>query len=133
MRYFISIGCILRIITKKRVKNAMLQYPQWQVGLDLWCHVFSQSSLNAHSYNQIKDIWRRASGWNTDRIAGKRLKNENGGYGTIFDLYIFDVHGSSCRILAKLGHNTLFVRDILSHSEYDKWCKHNVHQGKLKR
>jgi len=123
----------LRIITKKRIKDAMLAYPQWQIGLDLWCQVFDQKQLNANSYQEIKKAWLDASGWNTNRIAGKRLKNEHGDYGSVFDLYVFDVHGTDCRILAKLGHDILFIRGVFSHAKYDKWCKKNVHQGKLKR
>jgi mRNA interferase HigB len=123
----------MRIITKTRIKNAMFEYPQWKAGLELWCQVFEQKSLKAGSYNLLKKTWKEASGWNTDRIPGRRLKNEQGDYGTVFDLYVFDVHGTDCRILAKLGSGTLFVRGVFSHAEYDKWCKQNIHQGKLKR
>ncbi len=94
---------------------------------------FDKKELQLASYASIRKVWKQASGWNTDRIAGKRLKNEDGSYGTIYDLYIFDIHKNGCRLLAKINNNTIFVRGIYSHSEYDKWCKYNLHQGKLKR
>ena len=111
----------------------MIQYPQWKVGLDLWICSFDKKELQLSSYSDIKDTWKQTSGWNTDRIAGIRLKNEDGSYGTVFDLYVFDIHKNDCRLLAKIHSNTIFIRGVYSHSEYDKWCKQNVHQGKLKK
>ena len=35
------------------------------------------------------------------------------------------------RILTKIRNKTIYVRDILPHADYDKWCKNNVHQGKI--
>ncbi|EHH1182868.1 hypothetical protein J7G23_004281 [Vibrio vulnificus] len=123
----------MRVITITRVKEAMVEYPQWKIGMELWVNTFNKKELQLSSYDDIKGAWKQASGWNTDRIAGKRLKNEDGSYGTIFDLFVFDIHGNNCRLLAKISNNTMFIRGIYSHSEYDKWCKQNVHQGKLKK
>lgn len=109
----------------------MLKYPQWRVGLGLWIDTFDKPSLDLTSYDDIRSAWREASGWNTDRVAGRRLKNEDSSYDIVFDLYIFDIHGNECRLLTKIKNNTIYVRDILSHADYDKWCKNNVHQGKL--
>lgn len=92
-----------------------------------------KKALQLSSYDDIKDAWKRTSGWNTDPIAGHRLKNEDGTYGTIFDLFVFDIHGNNCRLLAKIHNNTVFIKSIYSHAEYDKWCKQNIHQGKLKK
>ncbi|PWQ97985.1 hypothetical protein DKW60_09060 [Leucothrix pacifica] len=111
----------------------MIEYPQWKIGMDLWISTFNNRELDVRSYKDIKDAWQQASGWNTDRISGKRLKNEDGDYGTVYDLYIFDIHGNDCRLLAKINGNIIFIRGIFSHAEYDKWCKQNIHQGKLKR
>lgn len=111
----------------------MLEYPQWRLGLELWIGTFNNKELQLSSYSDIKDAWKQASGWNTDRIAGKRLKNEAGGYGVVFDLFIFDIHRNNCRLLTKISRNTIYIRGVYSHSEYDKWCKQNIHQGKLKK
>lgn len=123
----------MRVITVTKVKHAMIEYPQWKIGLDLWVGIFNRKELEVSSYQEIKDTWQQASGWNTDRVSGKRLKNEDDSYGEVYDLYIFDIHSNDCRLLAKINNNILFIRGIYSHAEYDKWCKHNVHQGKLKR
>ena len=111
----------------------MLQYPQWRGGMALWLGTFGRGELQLDTYEAIRKEWKAASGWNTDRIAGRRLRNEAGSYGTVFDLYIFDLHGTECRLLAKISNSTVFVRGVFSHAEYDKWCKQNVHQGKLKK
>lgn len=121
----------MRVIKKTTVKDAMLKYPQWQLGMEIWIAAFDKRDLQLNSFSEIKEKWKSMSGWNTDRISGKRLKNEH--YSVVFDLYIFDIHGTSCRLLAKIQGNNIFVRDILSHAEYTEWCKRNVHQGKLKR
>ena len=119
----------MRVITKKRIKDAMLRHPQWRVGLALWLDTFDQRKLDLQSYSDIRNTWLEASGWNTDRVPGRKLKHEDDSYNLVFDLYIFDVHKNACRLLVKVKDNTIYVRDILSHAEYDKWCKHNVHQG----
>lgn len=119
----------MRVITKKRIKDAMLKHPQWRVGLALWLDTFDQRKLDLQTYNDIRTTWLDASGWNTDRVPGRRLKHEDDSYDIVFDLYIFDVHKNECRLLTKIKDNTIYVRDILTHAEYDKWCKHNVRQG----
>lgn len=123
----------MRVITTTRIKQAMLQYPQWRVGLDLWIATFSQKGLSVVSYQEVRDKWKQASGWNTDRVAGARLKNEDDSYGSIYDLYIFDIHGTDCRILSKISKGTIYIRAVFSHAEYDKWCNNNIHQGKMKK
>lgn len=108
----------------------MLKHPQWRVGLGLWIDTFNKKDLALKSYDDIKNTWLGASGWNTDRVPGRRLKNEDDSYEAVFDLYIFDIHNNGCRLLSKIKDNVIYVRDILSHSEYDKWCKNNIRQGK---
>ena len=120
----------MRVITKKRIKDAMLEYPQWRVGLELWIDTFDKRDVVLASFDEIRTTWREASGWNTDRVAGKRLKRENDSYEDVFDLYVFDVHKNGCRLLTKVRNNIIYVRKALSHAEYDKWCKQNIHQGK---
>lgn len=111
----------------------MIQYPQWKIGMDLWICNFNKKELKISSYSELKDSWKKASGWNTDRIAGRRLKNEDGSYGKVFDLYVFDIHKNDCRLLAKINNNTIYIRGVYSHAEYDKRWKKNIHQGKLSK
>lgn len=107
----------------------MLKYPQWQLGMELWIAAFDKKDLQLNSFSEIKDTWKSMSGWNTDRIPGRKLKNDD--HDVVFDLYVFDIHGTACRLLAKIGGNIIYIIDVLSHAEYTKWCNKNVHQGKL--
>lgn len=117
----------MRVITKVRIKLAMQQYPQWRVGLQLWLDTFSSGLVRFESYQQVKALWKNNSGWNVDRVPARKIK-ENHFQGENYDLYIFDIHGANCRLLARLDNarDKLFIRDVLSHAEYDKWLKANL-------
>ena len=116
----------MRIITKTRIKESIIKYPQWSLGLNLWIEVFKNKSLNFESYQQIRDVWKNASGWNTDRIPARRIIENNFEGG--FDVYIFDIHGNDCRLITRINaeNNIVFIRLVSSHAEYDKWCKAKV-------
>lgn len=111
----------------------MIQYPQWAVGLDLWISTFDKKDLKLSAYSEIKSAWAQSSGWNTDRIAGSRLKSDKHKFELIFDMYVFDIHKDDCRVTAKIYNNTIYVQGVYSHAEYDKWWKKAVHIGKQKR
>ncbi|GAA4650666.1 hypothetical protein GCM10023116_29490 [Kistimonas scapharcae] len=114
----------MRIITETRIKQAIEDNPQWARGLELWRSVFRQKGISFESFEQIRQVWKEASGWNTDRVPARRLKNES----TTGDLYIFDIHGNDCRVvclLRKVG-NIFYVREVMSHADYDEWCKRNI-------
>ena len=119
-------GRVLRIITETKVKQAMLKYPQWLVGLTLWVNIFKQGELNFESYQQIKDVWKSASGWNVDRIASGRAKPNT--FGGDFDFYIFDIHKTNCRVVTRINsvHNRIYIRFVGSHAKYDEWCKAHI-------
>lgn len=117
----------MRIITTVRIKQAMNRYPKWHVGLQLWKDTFGSNLVRFESFQQIKDLWKSRSGWNTDRVPARRIR-DNQFQGDNYYLYIFDIHGTQCRILARLDsvRDKLFIRDILSHADYDKWVKANI-------
>ncbi|WP_340609060.1 type II toxin-antitoxin system HigB family toxin [Xenorhabdus bharatensis] len=120
----------MRVISVKTITDAMLKHAQWKVGLKLWLDVFDKSSLHFESYSQILNVWKNASGWNVDRIPHELL--EKGSKKGPLDIYIFDVHKNKCRIIAWLNPHSgsLYVKDVCSHAEYDKWSKN---QTKSKR
>lgn len=118
----------MRIITQTRIKTAMTTYPQWKIGLQLWLETFKSKDVCAESYQQIKDVWKKASGWNVDRIPARKV-DEGRFQGEGFDCYIFDIHSTACRIIItriQMSTNKIFVRDVLTHADYDKWCKARV-------
>lgn len=118
---------VVRVITKARLKQAQQKYPQWSVGLYLWYQTFSTAGLKFESFQQIKDLWKSKSGWNVDRVPARNIK-EVAFEGDDFDLYIFDIHGTNCRILTRINtqQNRIFLRKILPHAAYDKWCKEHI-------
>ena len=104
----------------------MIENPQWAEGLKLWLHTLRQKEVSFESYQQIKAVWINASGWNVDRVPRRNIKGDT--FGGDFDLYIFDVHGTHCRIVTRINQNNhnIFIRFVGSHSDYDKWCKANI-------
>lgn len=117
----------MRVISPKKIKDAMLLYSQWKVGLKLWLDVFNRSELRFESYAQLKLLWKKTSGWNMDRIPARHLR-ENSRKGAL-DIYIFDIKKNQCRIITWLNPHdgTLYIKDVLSHTEYDKWWKSQIH------
>ena len=118
----------MRVIHKTAVKKAMQEYPQWESGIFLWFKVFNSSALQFESFAQIREAWKKASGWDTDRVPGATVREEFGKDGTSkADLYVFDIHGTDCRIVCRfISPDKLYIRLIGSHAEYDKWCKSRV-------
>lgn len=117
----------MRVISIKKIKEAMSTYPQWRVGLQLWYDTFNKQSLKFESYQQIKDLWLNQSCWNVDRVPARKV-NESSFKGDNYDTYIFDIHGTDCRVVSRVDsiRNKIFIRGIFSHAEYEKWCKSNI-------
>ena len=116
----------MRIITQTRIKQAIETHPQWQFGLQLWLETFKQKEINFESYQQIKQIWKDASGWNVDRIPARKVTDA--AFKGDFDIYIFDIHKNQCRMITRIqtATNKIFIRAVYSHAEYDKWWKTKV-------
>jgi len=122
----------MHIISKTTVKQAMVKHPQWKPGLSLWLKVIGSGALQFQSYAQLKQVWKAASGWNVDRIPGPTIREGLGGKqesrAVYSDVYVFDIHGSECRIVCRfVAPNKLYIRLIGPHSVYDKWW--NDHTG----
>jgi len=116
----------MRIITAKRITEAMLTHPQWKIGLKLWLDTFNNKSIYFESAMQIRNVWKNTSGWNVDRIPANKLKPES--QKGPLDIYIFDVHKNQCRIVvwASPKAHCFFIKAVYSHAEYDKWWKKQI-------
>jgi mRNA interferase HigB len=116
----------MRIITRTRIKKGIEEYPQWSLGLNLWIAIFKDKNLDFESFQQVREVWKNASGWNTDRVPSRKILENN--FSGDFDVYIFDIHGTDCRLVTRINaeSNTVFIRKVASHAEYDKWCKAKV-------
>lgn len=117
----------MRVITITHIKKAMLEYPQWRVGLQIWLSTFNRPSLKFDSFRQIQELWRNQSGWNIDRVPSRKV-TDCAFQGDNYDVYIFDVHGTNCRIVCRIDsvRHKIFIRGVFSHAEYDKWVKQNI-------
>lgn len=116
----------MRVIAKSAVAQAIETYSQWKAPLSLWLTTFDRTSLRFESFEQLRETWSSASGWNVDRIPHSklRLSSKKGP----LDIYVFDIKKNECRLIAWINqrNGTIYIKDILSHAEYDKWCKSDV-------
>jgi mRNA interferase HigB len=48
----------MRIITAKRITEAMLIHSQWKIGLKLWLDTFNNKSIHFESAMQIRNVWK---------------------------------------------------------------------------
>ena len=116
----------MRVITKAAVTKAIESHAQWKAPLSLWLNTFDRASLRFESFEQLRQTWLTASGWNVDRVAHSKLKpaSQKGP----LDIYIFDIKKTECRVVAWINGaaGIIYIKAILSHAEYDKWCKRDV-------
>ena len=101
MRYYVD----MHIITQKRIWEAQRQYPKCKSALEQWYRI-----VKKNNFTSLSDIQKLLP--STDKV-GK--------------YYIFDIGGNKLRLIAicHFQYNKLYIREILSHSAYDKnkWKK----------
>jgi len=116
----------MRVIAKPAVARAMEVHSQWKAPLSLWLATFDRAGLRFESFEQFREVWLTASGWNVDRIPYSKLR-QTSRKGPL-DIYVFDIKKNECRIIAWVNtrNGTIYIKEILSHAEYDKWCKTEV-------
>ena len=92
------------------------------MGLNLWVEIFKNRQLNFESYQQIRQTWKNASGWNVDRVPARKVTENN--FSGFFDVYIFDAHGTECRIVTRINaiNNTIFIKKaaLMRHEDVQK-------------
>lgn len=95
----------MHIITQKRIWEAQKKYPTCKSAIEQWYRIVKKNNFSSFS-----DIQRLLP--STDKV-GK--------------YYIFDIGGNKLRLIAicHFQYNKLYIREIFSHSEYDKnkWKK----------
>lgn len=116
----------MRVIAKAAVTKAIETHGQWKEPLTLWLTIFDRASLRFESFEKLRETWKTGSGWNVDRVPGSKLR-ETSKKGPM-DIYVFDIKINECRIIAWINtlNGTIYIKDILSHADYDKWCKSDV-------
>lgn len=90
----------MHIITRKRIKEAMLEHPDCASALLGWYQV-----MRCAEFGCFAD-----------------LKVAFGSLDKVGNLYVFDIGGNKLRLIAAIHFNTgkVFIRAVLSHREYDK-------------
>jgi mRNA interferase HigB len=91
----------MHIISQKRIVEAKDRHPTAAAGLDRWYRLMKGATLR--SFAEVRSLFPDA-----DRADG---------------FYIFNIGGNQLRLIATLHLNRqkCYVRQILTHAEYDRW------------
>jgi mRNA interferase HigB len=90
----------VRIITKRRINEFSIKHPDSKNALNSWYKILSKNNYN--NFNELKKTFPCVD----------QVKN----------LTVFNVGGNKYRLISAIHYNRkiLYIRDILTHSEYDK-------------
>ena len=95
----------MRIISKKRIHEAKIQYPECASSIDGWYRIVSKNSFR--NFADLKKTFN-----SVDKVGM---------------LHIFNIGGNKIRLIVSIHFNRqrLYIRHILNHYEYDKglWKK----------
>ncbi len=93
----------MHIISQRRIKEATQLHKTCTSALDQWYKVMKKAKLK--DFAQLKALFNGA-----DKVG---------------DLYVFNIGGNKLRLIAAIhfNHQKVFIREILTHTEYDqgKW------------
>jgi mRNA interferase HigB len=93
----------MHIISRKRIKDFVTQYPDSRSSLETWYRIIKQTDYD--SFSELKQHFSSA-----DYVGG---------------FVVFNISGNKYRLIAAIHFNRqkVYIRDILTHSEYDqnKW------------
>ncbi|MCY1225711.1 mRNA interferase toxin HigB [compost metagenome] len=91
----------MRVISNKALMDFAARYPDARVPLQAWRKVVEASAFS--SYAQLKAAFNT-----TDRVG---------------QFYVFDIGGNKYRLITAIhfDRQMLFVREVLTYKEYDKW------------
>ncbi len=93
----------MHIISKKVLEAFWLIHPEAHSPLDVWHQIVCKTSFE--NFMDMKKTFNTAD------------------YAAPFT--IFDVGGNNFRVITAIHYNRqmLFIRNVFTHREYDKWCK----------
>lgn len=93
----------MHVISRKRLKEAALRYPDLEIALDAWFRIAKKAS-----WQNLMDV--RKTFANADTV-GKWT--------------VFNVKGNKYRLISETNYRyqRLYIRHVLTHAEYDqeKW------------
>ncbi len=90
----------MRVISKKKILEAQVVFPESASALSAWYTVISKNDFKNHA----------------------ELKSTFGTIDKVDGLYVFDIGGNKIRLISSIHFNRqrLYIRHILNHREYDK-------------
>ena len=90
----------MHIITRKRIREFVEKYPDSQSSLDTWYRIIKR--IDYDSFSELKQYFSSA-----DYVDG---------------YVVFNISGNKYRLIAVIHFNRkkVYIREILTHSEYDK-------------
>jgi len=90
----------MHIITRKRILDFAKKYPDCSNSLNSWYRILKHSTVT--NFIELRAIFPSA-----DQVEG---------------LTVFNIGGNKVRLIAAIHYNSqrIFIRHILTHSEYDK-------------
>jgi mRNA interferase HigB len=98
----------MHIISQSRLKDFWLKHPQAKVGLQVWYKITSKAR------------------WQTPNDVQQVFANK---VDIVQNFTVFDIGGNKYRLITYIDYkkNKIFIRNILTHTEYDKeqWKKDN--------
>lgn len=90
----------MHVITKKRIKEAKILFPESASSLDGWYRVISKNKFR--SFAELKALFN-----SVDKVG---------------NFYVFDIGGNKIRLIAVIhfDRQRIYIRKILDHKSYDK-------------
>ena len=95
----------MRIISKKRLDSFLVKHGKSRAVFEAWYNIVKNCSFS--DFVELREIFPHAD----------QVKNSKGKI-----LTVFNIGGNKFRLITAIHYNTgkVFIRDILTHAEYDK-------------
>jgi mRNA interferase HigB len=90
----------VRVISRRKIRDACEEHPEWDASLSAWFKVAKNADW--WHFPDVRQSWR-----NSDNVGA---------------CVVFDISHNKCRLNAWINYRSkkVFIRHILSHSEYDR-------------
>jgi mRNA interferase HigB len=95
----------VRIVSRKAITQGTAKHSEWAASLNAWYKITQNADWK--SFTEVRSTWKSAD------LVGRYV--------------VFDISHNKCRLIATIKYKwkMVYIRRILSHSEYDKkdWQK----------
>jgi mRNA interferase HigB len=99
----------VHVISRKRLKEAALRYPELEIALDAWFRIAKTASWQ--NLMDVRKIFANADG--VDKWT------------------VFNIKGNKYRLITEINYRyqRLYIRHVLTHAEYDRRNGNNEHRN----